>query len=78
MWLMRRALDLMGEGQDSTEAVLERMRRSKTNQEFLDSLGKEGRLRSLPVSGVQLKSLSFAGAFLSVAFGGGRGLIVIL
>lgn len=42
VWLMRRALDLMGDGQDPTEAVLERMRRSKTNQEFLDSLGKEG------------------------------------
>jgi len=39
---MRRALDLMGTDQDPTEAVLERMRRSKTNQEFLDSLGKEG------------------------------------
>ncbi len=77
VWLMRRALDLMGEGQDPTEAVLERMRRSKTNQEFLDSLGKEGTLRSFPVSGVQLKSLSFGRRF-SVAFGGGRGLIVIL
>ena len=33
---------LMGDGQDPTEAVLERMRRSKTNQEFLDSLGIEG------------------------------------
>jgi transcription termination factor Rho len=42
VWLMRRALDLLGDGQDPTEAVLERMRRSKTNQEFLDSLGKEG------------------------------------
>ena len=42
VWLMRRALDLMGTDQDPTEAVLERMRRSKTNQEFLDSLGKEG------------------------------------
>lgn len=45
VWLMRRALDLLGDGQDPTEAVLERMRRSKTNQEFLDSLGKEGALR---------------------------------
>ena len=42
VWLMRRALDLLGDGQDPTEAVLERMRRTKTNQEFLDSLGKEG------------------------------------
>ncbi len=42
VWLMRRALDLLNDGQDPTEAVLERMRRTKTNQEFLDSLGKEG------------------------------------
>lgn len=42
VWLMRRALDLLNDGQDPTEAVMERMRRTKTNQEFLDSLGKEG------------------------------------
>ena len=41
VWLMRRALDLLGDGQDPTEAVLEKMRRTKTNQDFLDSLGKE-------------------------------------
>jgi transcription termination factor Rho len=41
VWLMRRALDLLGDGQDPTEAVLERLRRTKTNQEFLDALGKE-------------------------------------
>ena len=41
VWLMRRAIDLLGDGQDPTEAVLERMKRTKTNQEFLDSLGKE-------------------------------------
>lgn len=41
VWLMRRALDLLGDGQDPTEAVLERMKKTRTNQEFLDSLGKE-------------------------------------
>ncbi len=41
VWLMRRALDLLGDGQDPTEAVLERMKRTKSNRELLDSLGKE-------------------------------------
>ncbi len=39
--LMRRALSLLGENQEPTEAVLERMRRAKTNAEFLMSLGKD-------------------------------------
>ena len=41
IWLMRRALDLLGDGQDPTEAVIERMRRTKTNEEFLNTLGRE-------------------------------------
>ena len=39
--LMRRALTLLGENQEPTEAVLERMRRTKTNAEFLMTLGKD-------------------------------------
>ena len=39
--LMRRALSLLGENQEPTEAVLERMRRAKTNAEFLMTLGKD-------------------------------------
>lgn len=39
--LMRRALSLLGENQEPTEAVLERMRRTKTNAEFLMTLGKD-------------------------------------
>ena len=39
--LMRRALTLLGEGQDPTEAVLERMRRTTSNAQFLMTLGKE-------------------------------------
>ncbi len=41
IWLMRRALDLLGDGQDPTEAVIERMRRTKTNEDFLNTLGRE-------------------------------------
>lgn len=39
--LMRRALSLLGDGQDPTEAVLERMRRTKSNAQFLMTLGRE-------------------------------------
>ncbi len=39
--LMRRALSLLGDNQEPTEAVLERMRRAKTNAEFLMTLGKD-------------------------------------
>lgn len=39
--LMRRALSLLAENQEPTEAVLERMRRTKNNQEFLATLGKD-------------------------------------
>ncbi len=39
--LMRRALSLLGENQEPTEAVLERMKRTKTNAEFLMTLGKD-------------------------------------
>ncbi len=39
--LMRRALSLLGDGQDPTEAVLERMRRTDSNAQFLMTLGKE-------------------------------------
>ena len=39
--LMRRALSLLGENQEPTEAVLERMRRTRTNAEFLMTLGKD-------------------------------------
>lgn len=39
--LMRRALSLLNEGQDPTEAVLERMRRTKSNAQFLMTLGRE-------------------------------------
>jgi transcription termination factor Rho len=39
--LMRRALSLLGENQEPTEAILERMKRTKTNAEFLMTLGKD-------------------------------------
>ncbi len=39
--LMRRALSLLAENQEPTEAVLERMRRTRTNAEFLMTLGKD-------------------------------------
>lgn len=44
--LMRRALSLLGDNQEPTEAVLERMRRAKTNASFLMTLGKDTPARS--------------------------------
>lgn len=39
--LMRRALMLLSEGQEPTEAILERLRKTDNNQQFLSTLGKE-------------------------------------
>jgi transcription termination factor Rho len=41
IWLMRRALDLLGADQDPTEAIIERMKRTRNNAEFLATLGRE-------------------------------------
>ena len=41
IWLMRRALDLLGADQDPTEAVIERMKKTRSNAEFLSTLGRE-------------------------------------
>jgi len=42
IWLMRRALDLLGADQDPTEAVIERMKKTRSNAEFISTLGREG------------------------------------
>ncbi|MGI5842763.1 MAG: transcription termination factor Rho [Candidatus Xenobium sp.] len=41
IWLMRRALDLLGADQDPTEAVIERMKKTRSNADFLSMLGRE-------------------------------------
>ncbi len=46
IWLMRRALDLLGADQDPTEAVIERMKKTRSNPEFLSTLGREAAHRS--------------------------------
>jgi transcription termination factor Rho len=38
VWLLRRMIDAIGGGVEATEAVLQRLGRTKTNQEFLDTL----------------------------------------
>ncbi len=39
--LMRRALSLLNEGQEPTEAVLERMKKTESNEQFLKTLGRD-------------------------------------
>ncbi len=41
IWLMRRALDLLGADQEPTEAIIERMKKTRSNPEFLATLGRE-------------------------------------
>jgi len=40
-WLIRRMVSAIGGGAEATEAVLDRMRRTKSNKEFLATLNKE-------------------------------------
>ncbi len=41
IWMLRRALDLLGADQDPTEAIIDRIRKTRSNPEFLSTLGRE-------------------------------------
>ena len=42
VWLVRRMIDMMGGGIESIEAVMERMLRTETNEEFLATIHSDG------------------------------------
>ena len=41
VWLVRRMIDMMGGGTEATEAVVDRLNRTKTNEEFLATIHSE-------------------------------------